>query len=246
MKRDKFGRFCSSTVEPKTVLVLRTCDEKMQGHGGFQWPTSGPVSCPDWNPEPICGGGLHGLLNGVGNGSLLNWRENANWLVVEVLSTEIVDIDGDKVKFPGGTVVFCGNRKDATDYIWERVPNDSAIVGAMRVVGDKQTVTVGYHGTANAGNNGTASAGEYGTASAGDDGTASAGKGGTASAGDGGTANAGNYGTASAGNGGTISIKWYDFVNTRYCTTIGYIGENGIVANKKYRCSNIGQLVEEK
>ena len=225
MKRDKFGRFCSSfaktivkkntsTVEPKTVLVLRTCNKNLQGYGGFQWPASGPVSCLDWNPKPVCGGGLHGLLNGVGDGDLLNWGDDAVWLVVEVIASEVVSIDDQKVKFPRGTVVFCGNRKDATDYIWERVPNGSVVVGASRIVGDNQTVAVGYGGTA--------SAGEYGTASAGD------------------------YGTASAGYGGTISIKWYDNVNHRYRTTIGYVGENGIEANKKYKCNEVGQLVEVK
>jgi len=317
MKRDKFGRFCSSTTvvsDNSTVLILRTCNKNLQGYGGFQWPASGPVSCLDWNPKPVCGGGLHGLLNGVGDGGLLNWSDDAVWLVVEVIASEVVSINDQKVKFPRGTVVFCGNRKDATDYIWERnhLPSGEgpAVVGASRIVGDKQTVIVGYcgtasagyrgtasaggrgtasvgnggtasagdggtasagyrgtasagyDGTASAGNGGTASAGDYGTASAGDNGTASAGyrgtasagkcgtasvgNGGTASAGDRGTASTGYDGTASAGNGGTISIKWWDAVNHRYRTTIGYVGENGIVANKKYKCSSIGQLVKVK
>ena len=45
-------------------LILRTCDANMQSHGGFQWPRSGPVAAPDWNPAPECGNGLHGFLRG--------------------------------------------------------------------------------------------------------------------------------------------------------------------------------------
>lgn len=49
------------------VLVLRVCDVDGKSHGGFQWPESGPVAAPDWNPEPRCGGGLHGWLWGEGD-----------------------------------------------------------------------------------------------------------------------------------------------------------------------------------
>ena len=38
------------------VLLLRTVDGDMKSHNGFQWPRKGPVSCPDWKPEPVRGG----------------------------------------------------------------------------------------------------------------------------------------------------------------------------------------------
>ena len=53
-----------------TVLVLRTCAADMTSYGGFKWPKSGPVKCDDWKPRAECGNGLHGLLWGVGDGSL--------------------------------------------------------------------------------------------------------------------------------------------------------------------------------
>ena len=94
--------------------VLRTCDADMSAYGGFVWPKSGYVECSDWNPEPVCGGGLHGLLGGQGDGALLNWGPYAVWLVVEV--DEYVDLGG-KVKFPSGNVVHCGDQLSATDYM---------------------------------------------------------------------------------------------------------------------------------
>ena len=75
------------------VLILRTCkrepDGRLTAFGGFVWPASGPVECPDWNPEPVCGGGLHGLLWGEGEGSMLSWDESAAWLVVSVDAGEV-------------------------------------------------------------------------------------------------------------------------------------------------------------
>jgi hypothetical protein len=93
----------------------------------------------------VCGGGLHGLLDGCGDGSLLSWDEGAKWLVVEV--DEWVEI-GRKVKAPRGRVVFCGDASGAvecgvTAYGWD---------AALCVRG---TATAGYGGTATAGYGGT-------------------------------------------------------------------------------------------
>ena len=94
--------------------------------------------------------------------------------------------------------------------------------------------TVGDGGTATAGDRGTATAGDYGTATVGYDGTATAGHRGTATAGD--------RGTATVGYDGTVCVRWYD--GDRYRLTIGYVGEDGIVAGIAYRCDDTaGQLV---
>jgi hypothetical protein len=220
------------------VLVLRTCKRKPDGrltaHGGFVWPESGPVASPDWNPEPICGYGLHGLLWGKGDGGLLNWDESAAWLVVAVDAASIVDLGG-KVKFPRGEVIFCGDRGTATDYLAANLPTDAdptSIVGA--------TITAsGYKGTATAsGYSGTATASGYrGTATAsGDSGTATA-------SGDGGTATASGYsGTATAGRNGVIVLAWHDGVRKRL--VVGYVGEDGIEPGRAYQLDDSGKIVE--
>ena len=191
--------------EKAKVLVLRTCNADRTSHNGFLWPEGGPVSAPDWNPEVVCGYGLHGFLWGEGDGSLANWTSDAKWLVAEVERESIVDLAG-KVKFPSATVVFCGDRLGATSYLAEHGGHGRAIVG----------------GTATAGNRGTATAGDEGTATAGDAGTATA----------------GYAGTATAGYRGTIQAKWWDSSANRYRIATGYIGEDGLLPNVKYRWDN--------
>src|SRR6202142_3290693 len=169
--------------EEKRVLVLRTCGANMTSKNGFKWPEKGAVKCHDWLPEPKCGNGLHGFLWGEGDGELAKWSADAKWLVVSVLEKDIVHIDR-KVKFPRGNVVFCGGRKEATDYIAARAPNTvKAIIGHFAVAGDGGSSTSGYRGTS----------------SSGDRGTSTSGYGGTSTSGYGGTSTSGDYGTSTSG-----------------------------------------------
>ena len=186
-------------------LILRTCNADMQSYNGFQWPRSGPVTAPDWNPKEECGHGLHGFLRGEGESGLADWRSGALWIVAEVET--FVDLGG-KVKFPTAEVIFVGSRLDATALVKARYP-DAAVIGANVTVENGRAAVVGARGTATAGNGGTATAGERGTATAGHDGTATAGHDGTATAGHGGTATAGDYGTATAGDGGTATAGYH-------------------------------------
>jgi len=154
-----------------TALILRTCNPDLTSHNGFQWPETGPIEAPDWDPTPDCGHGLHGLLWGEGDGGLLNWDPTARWLVVEVPTDTIVDIAG-KVKFPAGTVVHCGDRLSATTFLAaDPRAAGRAVVGGTATAGDGGTATAGDGGTATAGYRGTATAGYGGTATAGDGGT---------------------------------------------------------------------------
>ena len=146
---------------PGTVLILRTCDSKLQSYGGFQWPESGVVVASDWTPSAQCGNGLHGLLWGEGDGGLLRWTPEARWLVIEVPEGSTIDLAG-KVKFPRGVVVFCGERIDAIAYMKAHGAVGRCIVGDTVAAGDRGTATADYHGTATAGDLGTATAGEGG------------------------------------------------------------------------------------
>ena len=105
---------------PAKVLVLRTCAADLTSYNGFTWPQSGRVCAPDWEPVPKCGHGLHGLLWGVGDYSLLRLSDPfARWLVVEVDAARVVDLD-DKVKFPEGDVLYCGDMPGAQAFLAER------------------------------------------------------------------------------------------------------------------------------
>lgn len=134
-----------------TVLVLRTCGPNGESHNGFIWPTSGAVSAPDWDPTPECGHGLHGLLNGCGNGTLLDYRKTATARVVEVMEYDIVDLGG-KVKFPRGTVVFSGTLDEAVAYLDAHGCAEMPVVKAIRAGGDDSTVAGGYGSTVSGGN----------------------------------------------------------------------------------------------
>jgi hypothetical protein len=248
-------------AKQETALVLRTCAADMTAFGGFVWPTSGHVECPDWDATPRCGGGLHGLLWGEGGAGYLSVDKDAKWLVVEVAVADVVDVGGDKVKFPRGVVVFCGDRRGATDYIYANGGHGRKVhfgtatagvcgtatagdrgtatagVGGTATAGDRGTATAGYSGTATAGDSGTATAGYRGTATAGDRGTATAGDSGVATAGDRGTATAGYSGVATAGVGGVIAIQYWN--GKRYKTRIAQVkdedGDGELEPNTPYR-----------
>jgi len=181
--------------------MMKTVNADGTSYNGFVWPleVGAKVVAPDWNDDAKCGGGLHGLHNGIGSGALLDWSDDAVWIVASVKKAEIVDLGG-KIKVPRCKIVHVGNRESATRFL-----SDAGIVGP--IVGG--TATAGYEGTAMAGDWGTATAGDGGTATAGKWGTAMVGDGGTATAGDGGTATAGYEGTATAGKWGTATAgKW--------------------------------------
>jgi len=230
-KRRSAKKTVSPVISPaaKVTYLLRTCSKDMTSYNDFKWPKSGPVTCSDWRATPTCGHGLHGLLHGQGDASLMDWSDEAKWLVVAVDASTVVKIDSAKVKVPGGDVVFCGKREVAIAKLLEldteaspsTVPcgqaSASGDYGQASASGQRgQASASGQRGQASAsGYQGQASAsGDYGQASAsGQRGQASAsGQRGQASAsGDYGQASAsGDYGQASAsGQRGQASASGY-------------------------------------
>jgi len=217
-------------------LLLKTVSSEFTAYNGFQYPRAvgSRVESPDWNPVAECGGGLHWLLWGEGDGNLLNGGPDTVALVGSVGDdVPVVDLGG-KVKTPSADIVFIGPLRDAAQYIMEH--------GGGRCAVAYGTATAGDYGTATAGDYGTATAGFRGTATAGEGGTATAGEGGTATAGEGGTATAGFRGTATAGEGGTLVIKRWD--GKRYRLVVGYIGE-GLKPDTPYTLDDAGKFVEK-
>jgi hypothetical protein len=223
----------------------------MTSHGGFVWPESGPVECPDWEPVDECGNGLHGLLWGVGDAELLNWSPDAKWLVVSVEASTLVDLCG-KVKFPRGEVVHCGDVKSATEYIRANGGDGKPIVGITSTSGDWGTSISGYKGTSTSGKwgtsisgyggtstsgdwgtsisgyNGTSTSGDWGTSTSGGCGSSTSGYGGTSTSGDWGTSTSGDWGTSTSGNWGT-SISGYRGTSISGYGGVAAAGSGGIV-----------------
>ena len=98
----------------KKALALRNCKSDGTGHGGFKWPSEigSVVKCDDWEPTAECGNGLHALLDGWGNYSLLSDEYDAIWQIVEVNRDQCIELSG-KVKFESCVLVYSGNMAGA-------------------------------------------------------------------------------------------------------------------------------------
>jgi len=206
----------------KYVYCLRTVNLDGTAYKGFKWPASGYVEAPDFPPTVKCGKGLHGYLRGEGDAQSIIW--DGLFQVVKVLEKEIIDLDG-KVKFPRCEVVFTGDKKTATDILVKKYPA-AAVIGASKIVGDREVAVVGDRGIATAGSNGMAMAGENGVATVIDAGRTVAGIGGTATSTSHGTSIAGTYGTAMTGAYGTAIAGTYGtaIAGCNGKATAGYCG----------------------
>ena len=246
-----------------TVLVLRTVNADGTSYNGFQWPleVGAVVECPDWDPEPKCGNGLHGLVRGEGDWDLLSWSPDAKALVLEVEESCIVEIGG-KVKFPRAVVreitsltsAICrlacdGARiaKTVANMITEggkTASNGNA--SRLAASGDasqlatsgscSQLAASGYASrlAASGYNSRLAASGDASQLAT--SGSCSQ----LAASGDGSViAAAADNCIAKTGPGGAIALTWHD--GKRYRITVGYVGE-GLDADTWYRLDEVGRF----
>jgi hypothetical protein len=206
------------------VYVLRSCKSDGTSHGGFRWPDSGPVECPDWSPAAECGHGLHGLLWGIGDWGLTALSDpNSKWYVVAVPAETVVEIGG-KVKFPRGEVVYSGGLPGALTLVAEkRLTHLAAKQPTASTTGDKAPAsTTGVSSPAS-------TTGGYAPASA----TSKHGR----------ACCLGLNGRARAGDLGSLILTRWDDTAGRYRHAVGYVGEGGIEANVWYELDAAGQIV---
>ena len=87
-------------------------------HHNLIWPleVGAVVKCPDWNPEPICGGGLYLLPEAIGNYGLLDGHY---WCVVEFDEDQMVRIDHDKAKVPECKIVYLSENPDGLKHYFD-------------------------------------------------------------------------------------------------------------------------------
>jgi len=132
-------------------LVMKVVGPDMRSYGGFLWPESGYVEAPDWDPQPACGRGLHGWLNGQGDYTCQSFTEidGAKWLILEV--DNFIDLVG-KVKFQSCTVVHCGTRQTATNYLLQ-AGISGPIIGVTVSGGPNSRVSGGDGSTVSGGPN---------------------------------------------------------------------------------------------
>ena len=256
----------------KLSLILRTCAADMSSYNGFIWPREGRAAAPDWEPSKECGRGLHGFLNGEGDGSLASWADDAVWIAAWVPTEELIELDG-KVKFPWADVAVAGTREEAIAFLRANGCT-GAIVGATITGGDGATITGGVGATITGGVGATITGGDGATITGGDGATITGGDGATITGGDGATIT-GGYGatitggdratitggdratitggdgatitggdraTITGGDGATIVIRYWN--GQRYKTAVFDVGEAGVKPNTPYRVNDKGELQE--
>ena len=244
---------------PSTVLVLRTCPADMIAIGtmdgvswSFTWPRLGPVECPDWDPKPVYGYGLHGLLWGDGDWSLLSADADAVWMVVSVAAADIVSF-GSKIKFPRGVVVFAGAKADAIALIlagaeamteaqrtareWEDRCGTNSKAASSGAYSTAASSGAGSTAASSGANSKAASSGAYSTAASSGEGSKAAAEGSSCIA-----ATIGNDGRAKAGLNGLLIVTYWVDAEKRYRACVGSVGEDGILADTWYRVRG-GKLV---
>ena len=236
------------------VLFLRFSDKNGKAHGGFQHPLEigETVTAADWNPKPVCGGGIHGWPWGIGLGSGKDPDWSALWQVYGVteLAEIVSDIEGDsKCKFHTGILRFSGDWHGAMMFILEGqqawvehfADGDSKATGdrsASSATGDRSASSAtGYRSASSAtGDSSASSATGYRSASSAT---------GKASA----SVVTGYLGKAQAGEYGCIALTWWNKAKSRYemrCAEIG-IGDGSDGKLKKetwYYLNDQGQFIE--
>ncbi|MCC6809967.1 MAG: hypothetical protein IT381_21235 [Deltaproteobacteria bacterium] len=252
------------------VLVLRTCNANMSSahDSSFVYPKSGPVEAKDWDPDETraCGGGLHGLLWGAGDWSLLSNAHDAVWMLVAVAPSDGLVPSEGKVRFRKGEVVYAGDQAGAMTRIMcspEAMTRSQKEARAwakenktVTCEGSKATAGSAAHAATAGERAHAATAGERAhAATAGNDAHAAT-AGNDAHAATAGlygkaetegkkciAASLGTGGKARAGEDGLVIVTWWDKDAQRYRACVGEVGIDGIKANVFYAVEN-GKLKE--
>lgn len=134
------------------ILVLRKCGKGLISHNGFQWNEGAPTVAPDWNNEPVCGGGLHGLPWGEGSAGLL---DGSVWMCVLVDAENGYLCDEgdltDKCKFRRAEDASVGTKEEVIANIVKYAPKDARTNFATQKAGYMATQTAGDGATQKAG-----------------------------------------------------------------------------------------------
>ena len=158
----KFHEHINSDGE---VLILRRIpqDRTTDGNGKgkpFIWPSGvgAVVECPDWNPEPVCGDGLHGWPLGFGLGEGCDYDIIGDiWLVVGCKPEDVAgELEkGAKCKFRKGTIRLEGSFGAAMQFVQPAFDDCVAAMAKEDLSGHSSTAASSGHSST------AASSGEY-------------------------------------------------------------------------------------
>ena len=201
------------------VLIVKCVEKDGTSYNGFRWPleVGASVEALDWNPEPVCGGGLHGWPWGLAWGDGKDPGYGGTWLVFGAKPDETVSLNG-KVKARRGTIRYVGSWDGALGFV---------IAGQMELVHRSSSGTAtasGWYGAATA-------SGRYGAATASGEALSAV------VTGLGGKARAPMY--------GVIALAWWNAKSERVemrCSRVG--GRGGLKPDTWYRLDDGGKFVE--
>jgi hypothetical protein len=206
-------------------MILRSCNNNFTSAHDFtfRWPSEiGAIVEPtSWNPEAICGYGLHGFQYGEGDYSLADMTDNAQWIVFS--GDVIVPIGNDKVKTNRATILHIGQGLTGRD----RMLDCHAFMRRHRMLGNRSfySTNTGGNGSTNTGGNySTNTGGNYSTNTGGNDSTNTGGNGSTNTGGDYSTNTGGNGSYFTTGKDSTFTGSWFDGKRIRRKTF--YSGED--------------------
>ena len=94
--------------ESGRVLGLKVLGRDRRTYGGFLWPESGVVECPDWSPVAECGNGLHFWPLGLSVGDGATPEYSQPWIVVACKPEGVIDLGG-KAKAKTVEVILSGS-----------------------------------------------------------------------------------------------------------------------------------------
>ena len=247
-KRNPAKSRTKKVSEPEKLLYfLRTCAKDGSSYkGSFQWDLRiGAVNTAhDWDPAAECGKGLHGLLGGQGDSTMLDWSEDAVWVVFS--SPSSVDLNG-KHKVQNATVCAVGDRKTATDFLLSL--GFQGVHGCFMVGGDRANMTGGYRANMTGGDRANMTGGNYAKMTGGIDATMTGGIGATMTGGDRANMTGGDRANMTGGNdakmtGGIGAMLVFQYHDSRWRSVVAYVGENGILPNVAYKLNENHEVVK--
>ena len=233
------------------VLILKTVNKYRQAYLGFLWPESGEVKAEKWNPEPVCGDGLHGLLWGKGSYRHLDTDADAKWIVFEAHLDDVVWVGVDKVKVPYGNVIFCGKSSEALAILrgvkWgvdATVNSTTGDCAHSSTVGNcAHSSTVGYAAhsstTGDCAHSSTVGDQAHSSAVGNCAHSSTTGKNSIACA-------IGLGSIAKASIGGVLVLSWYDESQDQIKVEVTYPGKNDIKPDVFYTLNDKGKFIEAK
>ena len=148
------------------VLILRCINKDGTSYNGFVNPMKvGESIKPDtWDPDPVCGDGIHGWAWGLGLGDGKDPQWDGIWQVAGCLPKDVVgNIEGDrKCKFSKGILRFVGGWDEAMRFI---LPGQMELVSHIASQSNKAHATGDRSASSATGNRSASSATGYRSAS---------------------------------------------------------------------------------